>query len=125
MSVQVSPEPNATTPELRFACSCASAAPVAGDPWVPIAKQGKLNDGTKERILNSIHRQPRTITQLAQELDLSVPSVHRQVTELLASELISEVTVQSEVRRSPVERYYRPNFLVMRGADRRALEPVL
>ena len=40
---------------LHFASSCASAAPVADDPWVAIAKHGKLANGTKERILNAIY----------------------------------------------------------------------
>ncbi|HEV2066714.1 MAG TPA: winged helix-turn-helix domain-containing protein [Thermomicrobiales bacterium] len=110
---------------LRFACSCASAAPVADDPWVAIAKQGKLNDGTKERILNSVQRQPRTVSQLAQELGLSAPSVHRHVAELLASELIREVSVDAGAQRSAVERYYCPSFLVVRAADRGALEAIL
>lgn len=123
--VNESPPPATSKSVLRFACSCASAAPVADDPWVAIAKQGKLNDGTKERILNSINRQPRTISQLAEELGLSAPSVHRQVAELLASELIREVDVDAGRRRSSVERYYRPGFLVVRAADRQALDPVI
>ena len=51
---------------LRFACACASAVPTGEDPWVAIVNQRKLNDGTKELILNAIYRQPRTITQLAE-----------------------------------------------------------
>jgi DNA-binding transcriptional ArsR family regulator len=124
MSNRLSPEPGATR-ALRFACSCASAAPVADDPWVAIAKQGKLNDGTKELILNALHRQPRTIAQLAQLLGLSPPAVHRHITELLNSELIREVPVPPTQRRSPVERHYRPNFPVVRASDRRELQPVL
>src|SRR5688572_28597276 len=110
---------------LRFACACASAAPVAEDPWVAISQQRKLNDGTKERILNALHREPRTTAQLAQALGLSAPAVHRHVTELLASELIGEVAGPEGGRRSALERYYRPNFPVVRAADRAALQPVL
>ena len=56
---------------LRFACACASAVPVAEDPWVAIVNQRKLNDGTKELILNALYRRPRTVAQLAQQLGLS------------------------------------------------------
>jgi DNA-binding transcriptional ArsR family regulator len=110
---------------LRFACACASAAPVAEDPWVAISQQRKLNDGTKERILNALHRQPRTIAQLAQTLGLSAPAVHRHVAELLASELIREAAAPAEGRRSALERYYRPNFPIVRTGDRTALQPAL
>jgi DNA-binding transcriptional ArsR family regulator len=110
---------------LRFACSCASAAPVAADPWVAVAKQGKLADGTKELILNALHRRPRTVAQLAALLGLSPPTVHRHIVELLASELIREATVSDDERRSPVERYYRPNFPVVLAGDRRAFELIL
>jgi DNA-binding transcriptional ArsR family regulator len=110
---------------LQFACACASAAPIVGDPWVAISQQRKLNDGTKELILNAVYRQPRTITQLAQLLDLASPTVHRHVTDLLASELIREVPVPEEERRSAVERFYQPNFPIVHSADRAALQPVL
>src|SRR5919106_127419 len=76
---------------LRFACACASAVPIGEDPWVAISQQRKLNDGTKELILNAIYHQPRTITQLAGLLGISAPAVHRHVVDLLADELIQEV----------------------------------
>ena len=113
------------TRALRFACSCASAVPVAADPWVAIAKQGKLADGTKELILNALHRRPRSGIQLARELDLSPPAVHRHLAELLDSELIREEPIPPDERRSPAERRYRPNFPIVLAGDRRALEPVL
>ena len=69
---------------LRFACACASAVPIAEDPWVAIVSQRKLNDGTKELILNAIYRQPRTITQLAELFGISAPAVHRHVVEMLS-----------------------------------------
>jgi hypothetical protein len=102
---------------LRFSCACTSAAPVAEDPWVAIPQQRKLNDGTKELILNAI--------QLAQRLDLSAPTIHRHVTELLSNELIREVAPPAGGRRTGVERFYQPNFPVVLAADRAALEPVL
>ncbi|MDP9310051.1 MAG: MarR family transcriptional regulator [Chloroflexota bacterium] len=110
---------------LRFACSCASAAGVATDPWARVSQDGKLKDGTKELILNAIYRRPRTIAQLAQQLNLSSPAVHRHITEMLASELIREVDVPDADRMSPVERYYRPNFPVVLAQDRAAFQPVL
>jgi DNA-binding MarR family transcriptional regulator len=110
---------------LRFACACASAVPVAEDPWVAVVNQRKLNNGTKELILNAIYRQPRTVTQLAEILGISAPAVHRHVVDLLADELIQEVDVVAPQRSRGSERYYRPNFPVVLAADRAALQPVL
>src|ERR687894_276387 len=110
---------------LRFACACASAVPIAEDPWVAIVNQRKLNNGTKELILNAIYRQPRTITQLAEHLGISAPAVHRHVVDLLADELIQEVDLVAPQRSRGSERYYRPNFPVVLAADRAALQPVL
>ena len=110
---------------LRFACACASAVPIGEDPWVAIVNQRKLNDGTKELILNAIYRQPRTITQLAEILGISAPAVHRHVAGLLADELIQEVDLPAAERSRGSERYYRPNFPVVLAADRAALQPIL
>jgi DNA-binding transcriptional ArsR family regulator len=95
------------------------------DPWAAIAHDGKLNDGTKELILNALAAQPRTITQLAERLGISSPAVHRHVTDLLASELIREVEAPEDGRRSGVERYYQPTFPVVLAADRATLDPIL
>lgn len=124
MAEPVSP-PAGNARVLRFACSCASAVAVADDPWVAVAQQGKLNDGTKELILNILYRQPRTITQLAQQLGLSAPTIHRHITDLLTSDLIREAQAPGGAREWAVERYYRPNFPVILAADRQALAPVL
>jgi DNA-binding transcriptional ArsR family regulator len=110
---------------LRFSCACCSAVPIAEDPWVAIVNQRKLNDGTKELILNAIYRQPRTITQLAELLGISAPAVHRHAGEMLASELISEVGVTALERSRASERYYGPNFPVVLASDQVALQPVL
>jgi DNA-binding transcriptional ArsR family regulator len=124
MAVPASSQPkNLRT--LRFACSCASAFASPDDPWAAVAQDGKLNDGTKELLLNVIYRQPRTITQLAQLLGLSAPTIHRHITELLANELILETDVPEQDRESVVEHYYRPNFPVVLAADRREFQPVL
>jgi predicted ArsR family transcriptional regulator len=109
---------------LRFACACASAVPVAADPWVAVVNQRKLNDGTRELILNAIYRQPRTVTQLAALLDITAPAVHRHMVDLLAAELVKEVDATAQRSRGS-ERYYRPNFPVVLAADRAALQPVL
>ncbi len=119
-------DPEAASPgQLHFACSCASGAAAAGDPWTAVSKDGKLKDGTKERILNLIYRRPRTIAQLAQQLGISQPAVHRQIREMVASDLIREVEVSEAERGSPVERFYRPNFPVVLAEDRAAFQPVL
>jgi predicted ArsR family transcriptional regulator len=110
---------------LRLACSCASASRVMSDPWAAIPHDAKLNDGTKERILNLVARQPRTITQLADVLGISPPAVHRHMTDLLASELVREVERPRAGRGSGVERYYRPAFPVVLAADRAQLDHVL
>jgi DNA-binding transcriptional ArsR family regulator len=110
---------------LRFSCACCSAVPIAEDPWVAIVNQRKLNDGTKELILDAIYRQPRTITQLAELLGISAPAVHRHAGEMLASELISEVGVTALERSRASERYYGPNFPVVLASDQVALQPVL
>ncbi len=110
---------------LRFACSCASASTVIDDPWAAIPHDGKLNDGTKELILNAVYRRPRTIAQLARHLGISQPAVHRHVAELLANELIREVDVPATARGWAVERYYQPNFPVVLAADRETLQPIL
>jgi DNA-binding transcriptional ArsR family regulator len=110
---------------LRFSCACCSAVPIAEDPWVAIVNQRKLNDGTKELILDAIYRQPRTITQLAELLGISAPAVHRHAGEMLACELISEVGVTALERSRASERYYGPNFPVVLASDQVALQPVL
>lgn len=95
------------------------------DPWTSVSREGKLNDGTKERILNTIYRQPQTITQIAQHLDLAPSGVHRHINEMLATELIREVSISEEDRRSVVERYYCPNFPVALAPDREAFQGVI
>jgi DNA-binding transcriptional ArsR family regulator len=112
-------------PILRFACSCVSAAAVTDEPWSNVSKHKRFDDGTKELILNAVHRRPRTIAQLATGLGISQPAVHRHVSDLLACELLREVSVPEADRRSVVERYYAPNFRVLLRSDRQQLVPVL
>jgi DNA-binding transcriptional ArsR family regulator len=110
---------------LRLACGCASATTPPADPWASLVQQGKLRDGTKERILNALHDAPSTIAQLAARLDLSQPTIHRHITDLLVSELIREESVPEDERMWAVERYYRPNFPVIDSTDRAAVSLLL
>jgi predicted transcriptional regulator len=73
------------------------------DLWAAIAANKLLSDGTKEEILNLVAHEPRTIAQLAKELNLSQPSIHAQVSEMLNSELMRE-SAEWE-KRYPAERY--------------------
>ena len=109
-----------TVPEgfkgLRFACECVSSRRGGySEPWAAIAKNKLLPDGTKEEILNLVAREPRTISQLAEALSLSAPSVHTHVSDMLKSELLREAAEWEKTH--PAERYYEPNFPVIRGEE--------
>src|SRR5918911_537850 len=58
----------------------------------------------------------KTISQLAEALDLSPPSVHTHINGMMRSELLRE-SVEWE-KRYPTERYYEPNFPVVRADER-------
>ena len=76
---------------LRFPCECVSG--LSGgytDPWAEITKRKLLPNGTKEQILSLLAGEPRTLSQLAQALDLSPPSVHTHINDMLNSELLRE-----------------------------------
>ena len=76
---------------LRFACECVSGRRGGySDPWAAIAKNKLLPDGTKEEILNLLTREPKTISQLAEELRLSSPSVFAHISDMMKSELLRE-----------------------------------
>src|ERR687886_472444 len=106
---------------LRFACECVSARRGGySDPWAAIAKDKLMVDGTKEEILNLVAREPKTIAQLAKELDLSKPSIHAHINEMIASELLRES--EEWEKRYPTERYYEPNFPVVKAAERAEFE---
>lgn len=101
---------------LRFPCECVSG--LAGgytDPWADIARHRLLPNGTKEQILNLVAAEPRTISQLAQALELSAPSVHTHVNDLVKSELLRES--EEYEKRHPTERYYEPNFPVFKEEE--------
>ena len=107
---------------LRFPCECVSNQRGYSDPWAEITQNKLLNDGTKERVLNAVARQPKTIALLAKELSLSQPTIHNHVTDLLNSELLCESKVRE--KKHPAENYYEPNFPVIRTADRAAFDPI-
>jgi DNA-binding transcriptional ArsR family regulator len=101
---------------LRFPCECVSGRRGGySDPWAEIAKNKLLPNGTKEEILNLVAREPKTITQLAEALKLSPPSVYAHVNDMMKSELLRE-SVEWE-KRYPTERYYEPNFPVFRPEE--------
>ncbi|HYY55857.1 MAG TPA: winged helix-turn-helix domain-containing protein [Pyrinomonadaceae bacterium] len=105
---------------LQFACECVSALGGYSDPWAGVAQNKLLPDGTKEQILNVIAREPKTIAQLAKELGISQPSVHAHIGEMMTSELLRES--EEWEKRYPTERYYEPNFPVVRARERAELE---
>jgi DNA-binding transcriptional ArsR family regulator len=100
---------------LRFPCECVSARGGYSDPWAAIAKNKLLPNGTKEEILNLVAREPKTISQLAEALKLSPPSVFAHVNDMMKSELLRES--EEWEKKYPTERYYEPNFPVFRAEE--------
>jgi DNA-binding transcriptional ArsR family regulator len=101
---------------LRFACDCVSARRENySEPWAGIAKNKLLPDGRKEEILNLVAREPMTISQVAEALGLSAPSVYTHISEMLQSELLREAAEWEKTH--PSERYYEPNFPVIREEE--------
>jgi DNA-binding transcriptional ArsR family regulator len=101
---------------LRFPCECVSSQPGGyTDPWAEITKRKLLPNGTKEQILTLVAEEPMTISQLAQALGLSAPSVHTHINDMLNSELLRES--EEFEKRHPTERYYEPNFPVFKTEE--------
>jgi DNA-binding transcriptional ArsR family regulator len=101
---------------LRFPCECVSSRRGGySEPWAAVAKNKLLPDGTKEEILNLVAQEPRTISQLAEALKLSAPSVHTHVSDMLKSELLREAVEWEKTH--PAERYYEPNFPVIKEEE--------
>lgn len=101
---------------LRFPCECVSGSPGGyTDPWAEVAKRKLLPNGTKEQIVTLVAEEPKTISQLAQALSLSPPSVFTHVNDLIESELLRES--EEFEKRHPTERYYEPNFPVFKAAE--------
>ena len=101
---------------LRFPCECVSNSPGGyTDPWADITKRKLLPNGTKEQILTLVANGPKTLSQLAEALDLSAPSVHTHINDMLKSELLRES--EEFEKRHPTERYYEPNFPVFKAEE--------
>ncbi|HEY0323114.1 MAG TPA: winged helix-turn-helix domain-containing protein [Pyrinomonadaceae bacterium] len=101
---------------LRFPCDCVSSRRKGySDPWTGITKNRLLPDGTKEGILNLVAQEPRTISQIAEALSLSAPSVYAHVRDMLKSELLREAVEWEKTH--PAERYYEPNFPVIKEEE--------
>jgi DNA-binding transcriptional ArsR family regulator len=105
---------------LQFPCECVSIHGGYSDPWAGVAQNKLLMDGTKERILNALARQPKTIAHLAKELGLSQPTIHGHLNDMLTSELLRHCAAQE--KRHPAENYYEPNFPIVKAQDRAAFE---
>ena len=98
---------------LRFPCECVSGLPGGyTDPWAEVTKRKLLPNGTKEQIITLVANEPKTLSQLAQALNLSPPSVHTHINDMLKSELLRES--EEYEKRHPTERYYEPNFPVFK-----------
>lgn len=101
---------------LRFPCECVSGlASGYTDPWAEVTRRRLLPNGTKEQILNHVAHEPKTLSQLAQALNLSPPSVHTHISEMLQSELLRES--EEFEKKHPTERYYEPNFPVFKAEE--------
>ena len=107
---------------LQFACECVSALGGYSDPWAGVAQKRLLLNGTKEKLLNRVSREPKTVAKLAKELRLSKPTVLAHVKELMASELLRES--EEWEKRHPSERYYEPNFPIVRVEERAELDTI-
>ena len=101
---------------LRFPCECVSALPGGyTDPWADITKRKLLPNGTKEQIVTLVAQEPKTISQLAQALNLSAPSVYTHINDMVNSELLRES--EEYEKKHPTERYYEPNFPVFKAEE--------
>ncbi|HZI60526.1 MAG TPA: winged helix-turn-helix domain-containing protein [Pyrinomonadaceae bacterium] len=101
---------------LRFPCECVSGLPGGyTDPWADITKRKLLPNGTKEQIITLVAHEPKTLSQLAQALNLSPPSVHTHINDMLKSELLRES--EEYEKKHPTERYYEPNFPIFKAEE--------
>jgi DNA-binding transcriptional ArsR family regulator len=85
------------------------------EPWAGIAKNRLLPNGRKEDILNLIAEEPKTISQLADALGLSAPTVYMHIHDMLQSELVREAV--GRTKSHPAEKYFEPNFPVIKARE--------
>jgi DNA-binding transcriptional ArsR family regulator len=109
-------------PILKFSCNCIDSI---DDPWSYVSQSGLLSSETRQIIINKIYKEPKTVTQLAKEIGLSQPAIHKHVIGLLKESLIKEVEVPKRERAFKREKYYSPNFPVILKSDLDILRPVL
>jgi len=107
---------------LKFSCNCINSIE---DPWSYVSQSGVLSSETRQIVINKIYKEPKTVTQLAKEIGLSQPAIHKHVVELLKESLIKEVEVPESERAFKREKYYAPNFPVILKSDMDILEPIL
>ena len=91
----MTPQEETQTPSriLQFACDCVSHLHTTiRDPWSYVSRAGLISNETKEIILNKTYREPKTVTQLAKEIGLSQPAIHKHVQELLANDMLREAS---------------------------------
>jgi len=113
---------NGETHILKFSCNCINSIE---DPWSYVSQSGVLSSETRQIIINRIYKEPKTVTQLAKEIGLSQPAIHKHVVELLKESLIKEVEVPESERAFKREKYYAPDFPVVLKSDLDVLEPIL
>ncbi|MCP4023667.1 MAG: ArsR family transcriptional regulator [Desulfobacteraceae bacterium] len=110
---------------LQFACDCVSRLnDTVRDPWSHVTRSGFISSETKEIILNRTYCQPKTVTQLAREIGLSQPAIHKHVKELVNSDMLRSVSIPNEKKTYRVEQYYEPNFPVLFLEDLAQMESV-
>ncbi len=108
---------------LQFACDCVSRLhDVIRDPWSHVSRAGLISSETKEIILNKTYRQPKTVTQLAKEIGLSQPAIHKHVKEMLTTDMLRPASVSDSDKTYRVEQYYEPNFPVILMEDLSQME---
>ncbi len=114
---------SARSHRIKFPCDCISATNACEEPWARVAKDGMFKDGTKEDLLNILKDEPRTIAQLAKEMDLSQPTIFRHISDLARHRLVREVS--PDKKGYEFERYYKPNFPIVSREDQALFAPEL
>ncbi len=80
-----------------------------------------FKNGTKEVIINRLHKQPLTIAQFAKESNLEQPTVYRHISDLSENGIIREST--GVEKGYPAEKFYELNFPVFTADDKQRFEP--